>query len=236
MNTVTELDWKRIRHLMKLGVIGALLTLVGDMLLGWGIHDATKPGMEGFLSTYLNLPDGRIFWSAFLGFLGIPLEALSCFSVYRMIKPYSQKAAHMYRAGILGELAFAGCGVHVPCLSCVFFYKYMTAASPDTALSASVRFGLYFLLPGMVVFLIFWVVQHVAHIVVFMKGLTPCPKWCWVFCPAVGMAAVMLLKFLPETALRNALTAAWISFGNLWAFGGLLAVTRKTGKNSMRED
>lgn len=227
MREHAAIDWPRVRHLMKLGMVGALLTLAGDMLLGWGVHDASVSGMAGFLSAYLNLPDGRIFWSAFLGFIGIPLEALCYFSVYRMIKPYSEGHAHLYRAGILGELAFAGCGVHVPCLACVFFYKYMAAASPETALDASVRFGLYFLLPGMIVFFVFWIVQHIAHIAAFAKGLTPCPRRCWVFCPAVGMAAVMLLKLLPETALRNALTAAWISFGNLWMFGGLLAATRK---------
>lgn len=221
------LDWKRIRRLMKLGLLGALLTLAGDMLLGWGVHDPSVYGLEGFLSAYVDLPDGRIFWSAFLGFIGIPLEALSSFAVYRLIKPRSERHAHAYRAGLLGELAFAGCGVHVPCLACVFFYKYMAVASPGTAVDASLRFGLYFLLPGMIVFFIFWIVQHAAQIAAFSKGLTPCPRWCWVFCPAVGMAAVMLLKFTPETALRNALTAGWISFGNLWMFGGLLAMSRK---------
>ncbi|MBR1586546.1 MAG: hypothetical protein IJ662_13480, partial [Clostridia bacterium] len=69
------LDWKRIRHLMRLGIVAALMVLAGDMLLGWGVHDASKSGMEGFLSMYLHLPDGRIFWSAFLGLIGIPLEA-----------------------------------------------------------------------------------------------------------------------------------------------------------------
>jgi hypothetical protein len=41
------------------------------------------------------------------------------------------------------------------------------------------------------------------------------------------MAAVMLLKFLPETAIRNAITAAWISLGNLWMFVGLLIMAKK---------
>ena len=46
-------------------------------------------------------------------------------------------------------------------------------------------------------------------------------------CPAVGMALTMLLKLFPETPLRNALTAGWISIGNLWMFGGLLATMKK---------
>ena len=221
------LDWKRIRKLMCIGIFGALLTLVGDMLLGWGVHDPSIEGLEGFLSAYRDLSDGRIFWSALLGMIGIPLEALSTFAIYRVIAPYSERHAHLYRTGILGMLAFAGCGVHVPCLACVFFYKYMMAASPDTALEASVRFGLYFLLPGMILFFIFWIVHHIAHIGAFAKGLTPYPARCWVFCPAVGMALTMLLKFLPETALRNAVTAAWISIGNLWMFAGLLILSKK---------
>lgn len=41
------------------------------------------------------------------------------------------------------------------------------------------------------------------------------------------MALTMLLKFLPESPLRNALTAAWISIGNLWMFIGLLVMMKK---------
>ena len=126
-----RLDWNRIRKLMIIGIFAACMVLAGDMLLGWGLHDHTKPGMEGFLSAYLTLPDSRIFWSAFLGLIGIPLEALCYFSVYRLVAPNSRYSAHLYRTGILGTLAFAGCGVHVPCLACVFFYNYMAAASPE---------------------------------------------------------------------------------------------------------
>ena len=37
----------------------------------------------------------------------------------------------------------------------------------------------------------------------------------------------MLLKFFPETPLRNAMTAAWIIIGNLWMFWGLLVMMKK---------
>lgn len=225
-----SLDWKRIRKLMLIGIFAAFMVLTGDMLLGWGMHDASKQGMEYFLSAYLNLPDSRIFWSSFLGLIGIPLEALCYFGVYRLIAPKSQHYAHLYRTGILGILAFAACGVHVPCLACVFFYKYMSAVSSETAVDASVRFGLFFLLPGTILFFIFWLIQHFAHIAAFSKGMTPYPKWCWIFCPAVGMALTMLLKFFPETPLRNALTAAWISIGNIWMFGGLLVMMKKADR------
>jgi len=47
----------------------------------------------------------------------------------------------------------------------------------------------------------------------------------------VGQALTMLLKFAPDTALRNALTAGWLSIGNIWTMGGLLL----TMKYAMKE-
>lgn len=226
------IDWKHIRRLMITGIFAAGLVMAGDMLLGYGMHDPERSGMEGFLSMYTDLSDSRIFWSAFLGLIGIPLEALCYFAVYRMIAPGTKHYAHLYRAGILGILAFGGCGVHVPCLACVFFYKYMVKISPETAVGISVRFGSFFLLPAMILFFIFWAIHQYAHIMAFSKGMTPYPEWCWIFCPAVGMALTMLLKFLPETALRNAMTAGWISVGNLWMFGGLLALMDRAEKKA----
>ena len=34
----------------------------------------------------LHLPESTIFWPSFLGLIGIPLEALCYFAVYRLIK------------------------------------------------------------------------------------------------------------------------------------------------------
>ena len=44
----------------------------------------------------------------------------------------------------------------------------------------------------------------------------------------------MLLKFLPETALRNAITAGWMSIGGLWMFIGLLVMSRKAEANAKK--
>ena len=197
------------------------MVLIGDMLLGWGVADDNLSGMERKLSAYLTLSDVRIFWSAMLGFIGIPLEGLCYFGIYRLIAPYSEKYAHLYRTGILGYIAFGGCGVHVPCLACVFFYKYMMAVSPETALENSVKFGAYFLLPGTAAFLIFYLIHSVAQITAFAKGLTPYPRWCWIFSLPVGMGVTYLLKLAGNYAITNALTAGWISIGNIWMFGGL---------------
>ena len=226
------LDWPRIRKLMIIGFLAGVMVMAGDMLLGWGVHDASKSGLEGFLSAYLDVSDSRIFWSAMLGLIGIPLEGLSYFAVYRLIASRSMKHAHLYRSGIFGYLIFAACGVHVPCLACVYVYKHLSRVSPENALELTWRFGLYFLLPAMILFLIAWAVHSCAQIAAFAKGLTPYPRWCWVFCMPVGQALAMLLKLAPETALRNALTAGWLSIGNMWMMGGLLLTMKRAMANA----
>jgi len=59
------------------------------------------------------------------------------------------------------------------------------------------------------------------------KGAAVCEGNRTFFCPAVGMVLTMLLKLFPEKPMRNAMTAGWISIGNLWMFGGLLATMKK---------
>lgn len=222
-----KIDWLRIRKLFIIGLIAGCMNLAGDILLGYGVEDQTQTGIERMLSVYLTLSDARIFWSAMLGFIGVPLEALCHFGIYRLMAEKSPKHAHAYRSGILGYLAFGGCGVHVSCLACVFFYKYMMAANAETALEMSMRFGIYFLLPGMILFFIFFLVHSIAQISAFAKGFTPYPKWCWIFSIPVGMAFAALLKVFGNHAVINALTAGWISIGNIWMFGGLLFMMKK---------
>ena len=208
------------------------MVLIGDMLLGWGVGDSSLSGLEGKLSAYLMLSDTRIFWSSILGFIGIPIEGLCYFAIYRLIAPYSEKYAHFYRSGIIGYLAFGGCGVHVPCLACVFFYKYSLKASPQTALDATIKFGSYFLLPGIILFTIFFVILSLAQISAFAKRYTPYPRWCWIFSLPIGMAAAFALKLFGNYALINALAAGWISIGNIWMFGGLLMMMKKAKGNA----
>lgn len=228
----SRLDWPRIRKLLTIGLAASLMVFIADMLLGYGTDEQALPGIEGMLHVYLQLSDARIFWSSFLGFIGIPLEGLCYFGIYRLMAERSPKHAHAYRSGIIGYVAFGGCGVHVPCLASVFFYKYMTAASPETALKASVRFGAYFLLPGTIFFFLFFLVLCAAQISAFAKGMTPYPRWCWVFSLPVGMLFGLLLDPFKSSALANGLSAAWISIGNLWMFAGLLLTMKKARQNT----
>ena len=79
------INWPRIQHLLKLGILASLMVLTGDMLLGWGVSDPSVTELPAMLTRYLSVSDGRIFASALLGLIGIPVECLCWFAIYRMI-------------------------------------------------------------------------------------------------------------------------------------------------------
>ena len=223
----SELDWQRIEHLLRLGIAAACMVLLGDMLLGWGVSDPAVTEFPAFLTRYLSVSDGRIVASALLGLVGIPIECLCWFAVYRMIKPYSAKDAHAYRAGIIGCLAFGGCGVHVPCCMAVYLLKRLYVDSPATAVSEMARWLTWFLLPATLIFLAFFLTVAIVQLRAFRAGHTPLPRRCWVFSVLFGLVFAVAMRLIGDFPPTNALATGWISIGNIWMLGGLLAEARK---------
>ena len=221
-----QLDWPRVRKLLTIGVFGALLHLTGDLILGWGVEDESLTGLFRTLSAYTATRDGGILASALLGLLGMTLEGLSLFGVYRLMAERSPRDAHRYRSGILGYLIFGACGFHVPTCALVFLGKQ---GLPEETL---VRFALYFLLPATALFWVFFLLLAVTQIAAFAKGRTPYPRWCWVFSPLVGGLAAQALGFLGNLPLLNAIARAWLAIGCLWMFCGLLGLAKSAERRS----
>ena len=224
-----SLDWPRIVHLLKLGLFAALLVLLGDMLLGWGVSDPRITELPAMFTRYLSVSDGRIFASALLGLIGIPLECLCWFAIYRMIQPYSEKDAHAFRAGIIGCLAFGGCGVHVPCCMMVYLLKHYYTDDPTEAVRQMTPWLAWFLLPATVIFAVFFFVTAIVQLRAFRAGHTPLRRRCWVFSLLFGLVWMALMRLLGDHGITNALVTGWISVGNLWMMGGLLIAIKKGG-------
>ena len=223
-------DWPRVAHLLKIGIFAALAVLVGDMLLGWGVSDPSVTELPAMFTRYLSVSDGRIVASALLGLVGIPVECLCWFAIYRMIQPYSERHAHACRAGIIGCLAFGGCGVHVPCCAAVYLMKRFYANDPATVQRETLRWIGWFLLPATVIFSVFFFLTAIVQIRAFAAGHTPLPRRCWVFSVLFGLVWVLLMRVIGDYGLTNALATAWISVGNLWMMGGLSIEVRKAAQ------
>lgn len=214
-------DWARIRHLLRIGFAAALIVLTGDMLLGWGTADPSLSGMEQYFSRYQTVSAARVVWSALLGMIGIPLECMSYFGIYRLIASRNIKLAHAYRAGVIGMLIF-GAFVHVMCCAVVFFYQSLSAVSPETAAAQVVRFAAAFQLPASGMLFVFFLLMAAVQICAFARGKACYPRWCWIFSVLFGIADVLLMRCCGNRAFAYALSTGWISIGNLWMFGGLL--------------
>ena len=219
-----QLNLPRIKKLLAIGIIASVLHFVVAMLLGWGVDDETITGILRMLSAYTGTSDSGIFAAALLGLLGMVLEGLCFFGIYRLIVPYSPKYAHRYRSAIFGYLMFGACGFHVPTCALVFLMKH--GLGDETLL----RYAAYFVLPEFVLFWVFFAVLEITQIKAFAKGLTPCSRWCWVFSLPVGMLIAMIPSVRGNFPFINALSCAWIAFGNLWMFGGLFAVVTRIKK------
>ena len=217
----------RLALLLKIGIAGALVILAGDLLMGWGVKDMQLPGLMAQLSPYLTLSERRMFWAAVCGFAGVPLAVAGHFGIYGMMKPYSRKYARLYAAGNLGFLAFGGAGVHVSSVEAAFFYQHMTAAAPETALEATVKFAAYFLLPMYGIMIACWVLMVYAHLRVVFSTDRPFSRKYALWSMPVGTLLFSLVGLLGNYEPVNAIMVGAFSLGNIWALAGHLYLLKK---------
>lgn len=163
-----------------------------------------------------------MFWAAVFGFTGVPIAVVGHYGIYKMLKPYSQKYARLYAIGILGFLAFGGAGVHVSSIEAAYFYKYMTATGSSTVLETTMKFAIYFLLPLYVILLTGWIIMVYAHIRAVLMGLSPLPRWGWIFSMPVGSLLFSFIGLVGNYEITNAIMVGAFSLGNIWSLVGHL--------------
>ena len=217
-----EIDLRKIALFLKIGILGALVILAGDLLMGWGVRDEGAAGIQGQLSQYLTISRGRMFWASVFGFSGVPIAVIGHYGIYQLLKSRSVKYARMYGLGNLGFLAFGGAGVHVSSVEAALFYQRMTAADPSAALAATAEFALLFVLPLYAVLLAGWFIMVYAHLRAVLTGLSPFPRWCWVFSMPMGTLLFSLIGLFGNHPVVNALMMGAFSLGNVWSLAGHL--------------
>ncbi len=228
MNTIGinhNLDRARIKKLLSIGLFASILTGIGDFLLGYAEE---IPGVN-FASSVMagapNLADGQMIAGGLLGFFSIFLEGLACFAVYRLMADAAPKYAHLYRAGIFGYIWLAPVGCHLNMGVLNMAYKYLLMADEAIANRAAQPLFYGFSLPVYLLLVLFWLPMMVVQFKAFAMGLTPYPtKAKWFTVPLGAVPAFVLCALAgPGTALGAAFGTMFLSFGNAFMFGGLLA-------------
>jgi len=228
MNTIGiehNLDRPRIRKLLMIGLFASILTGVGDFLLGYADSTAGSTIAASVMASAPNLQDWQMIAGGLLGFFGIFLEGLSCFAVYRLMADAAPKYAHLYRAGIFGYVWLAPVGCHLNMGILNLAYKYLLQADEALAAKAADQLFFGFSLPIYLLLVIFWLPMMIIQFKAFSKGLTPYPRKAKWFCVPIGAIPALLLAVIlgPNTALGAGIGTMFLSFGNAFMFGGLLA-------------
>ena len=80
MNTIginDNLDRARIRKLLIIGLIGSVMTGIGDFLVGYGASPLTGGLAESMLASAVNMSDRQLIAGGLLGAFGLFLEGLA---------------------------------------------------------------------------------------------------------------------------------------------------------------
>ena len=229
MNTIGidhNLDRLRIRKLLTIGLAASIMTGTGDFLLGYAENTAGGSVGLSVMASAPNLSEWQMIAGGLLGLIGIFLEGLAFFAIYRLMADAAPGYAHIYRAGIFGYIWLAPVGCHLNIGIMNIAYKYLVQADPVMAEHAAKLMIYGFSIPVYVLLICFWVPVIIIQYKAFAEGKTPYPKYAKWFNLITGAVPSLIIAALigPHTALGAGIGTMFLSFGNAFMFGGLLAV------------
>ncbi len=208
---------------LKIGLFGALLTLIGDLLIGAARFPDGANMIDGYFAIALAMPAWRPILGGLIGFAGICLEFCGLMTIYPLIREKMPQGGRFYKLSMHVYLAVAGGAVHLPCGAFMWIYKSVAgAAGKAVGHDIAMKYLLYFLLPAAAVFAVFFIGAGIVQFIAFFKGRTPFPKWYCVFNLLLGKAVFNGVRRLGNTALINGIGTSNMSLGAIVMFTALL--------------
>jgi len=206
-----------------IGLFGALLTLIGDLLIGAAKFPDGASMIDGYFAIALAMPAWRPILGGLIGFVGICLEFCGLMTIYPLIREKMPKGSKFYKLAMYVYLAVGGGAVHLPCGAFMWIFRSVTgAAGQAVGREIAFKYLLYFLLPAAAVFGVFFIGANVVQFIAFFKGRTPFPKWYCVFNLLLGKAVFNGVRQLGNTALINGIGTSNMSLGAIVMFAALL--------------
>ena len=213
---------------LKISLFGAVLTLIGDLLIGAAKFPDGANLIDGYLAIALAMPEWRPIAGGLIGFVGICLEFPGLMTLCPLIRERMPRGGRFYRVAMYVYLAVAGGAVHLPCGTLLWICRSVTAAAgAEAGRDIAMRYALYFLLPAAVLFAVFFVGACAVQFIAFIKGRTPFPKWYCLFNLLIGKAVFNGVRQLGNTALINGIGTSNMSLGAIIMFTALLLGWKK---------
>lgn len=220
-----NLDRARIKKLLTIGLFASIMTGIGDFFLGYGEELPTSNMAASVMANAPNLAEWQLIAGGLLGMIGLFLEGLAFFAIYRLMADTAPKYAHIYWTSIFGYIWLAPIGCHMNVGLLNMAYKYIYSLDPALAEKAAEPMIYWFCLPVCVLLIIFWLPGLIVQFKAFAKGMTPYPKYAKWFNLFTGGIPVLIIGMLigSDKALGGGIGTTFLSCGNALTFGGLLA-------------
>ena len=227
-----HLDRGHIQKLLVIGLVASIMTGLGDFLLGFGEELPTSNMAASVMANAANLADWQLIAGGLLGMIGLFLEGLAFFAIDRLMADAAPRYAHIYRASIFGHIWLAPIACHMNVGLLNMAYKYIYSLDPSLAEKAAEPMIYWFCMPVWVLLILFWLPGIIVQFKAFARGLTPYPKSARWFHMAVGAVPVLILSMMigMDTAWGGGIGTTFLSVGNAWMFGGLLATLPSEGE------
>ncbi len=214
------------RNYLILGILGGILSMTGDCLL----LGADSNGAAGMLGRYeviaSQISYTRIGLAGFFGFVGIPLTVFGFYCLYMSLADKKCRAARLYRISLFGYTALGG-AVHVICCYLLTGIKKDIESGTDDLLMTVLHEQGGYVIPSMIVFLVFYMMNVVTMIILIAKKKSPLPAWMWVLNPMTFKIVINAIGRMGSSAVFNGIQCSNMSIGAIIIFTAWLLVFSK---------
>ena len=222
------MDRETAERYLKIGLFAAMLTLIGDCLIGAAKFPDGANMIEGYYAIALAMPAWRPILGGMIGFLGICLEFPGLMTICPLIREKMPRGGRFYQLAMYVYLAVGGGAVHLPCGAFLWIYKAVTeAAGQEIGHAIALKYLLYFLMPAAAVFGVFFIGASAVQFIAFISGRTPFPKWYCVFNLLLAKAVFNSVRQLGNNALINGIGMSNMRLGAIVMFTALLLGWKK---------
>ncbi len=214
---------QKARAFLLIGLAGACLTLIGDLLIGYIKFPEGAGMLEGYFAAALALPVWRPILGGMIGFLGISLEFLGFMVLYPLLKKKMPRGAAFYKLSMYVYLAVGGGAVHLPCGVFMWLYHSVAdAAGQEIGYDIALRYVMYFILPVTALFYVFFAGSCIVQFVGIIKGYSPLPKWFALFNLLILSVFFNMVRGIGNYAIINGIGTSNKSLAAIMMFLALI--------------
>ena len=213
------MDKSKIRKYLIIGLIGAIITVVGEMSQGFvATVDSSNLIMQEF-ETYASLPGWRHGFGSTVGAIGILLQFFGVYAIYLSFKNKDDKNSKRYKIGVF-NYSIIGAIVHILLATSIYVLKINS--------ELFMEYMIWFAMPIVLVFLIGYIWFSIIMFNKFRRNETIFPKWCWVLNPIIGKIFFNVVSaFIPFSALANGIGYSNMGISSIIMFAVLLVNLKK---------